>query len=109
MPFVTNHSRCSAAVRSLQIAGPNEIATSLGSFSSGSLFADEERFAGRIASFRDFRGAAIPRRLLSALFKQLSDQPGPAGLMTRANSSAIIDRKSTRLNSSHRTISYAVF
>src|ERR1017187_7869102 len=38
-----------------------------------------------------------------------SDPLGGSGAQTLTNSSASVDRKSTRLNSSHRCISYAVF
>src|SRR5438067_571214 len=39
----------------------------------------------------------------------LADQPLPAGRLRERLSAAAIDRKSTRLNSSHVSISYAVF
>src|SRR5207248_4098522 len=48
----------------------------------------------------DYARAGTPRRLRASAAACRSRRGGP---------SALLDRKSTRLNSSHRTISYAVF
>src|SRR5207248_5006093 len=59
-----------------------------------------------------------PRRLVDAAALRLDDaildlighaEPVPAADAVRFEQQRDVDRKSTRLNSSHRTISYAVF
>src|SRR5207248_11024195 len=46
---------------------------------------------------------------LAELVDQARAQPGRLSYASIGNGSLLQDRKSTRLNSSHRTISYAVF
>src|SRR5258708_32760027 len=60
--------------------------------------------------FRSGRRAARPARARSA--RRLQDQPAPVGQGSprpERGPRAVGDRKSTRLNSSHQIISYAVF
>jgi hypothetical protein len=60
IPFVTSHSRCSAATRSLQISGPNEISLFLTDVPLNDSFEGMERFDFLTVGVRVFRGAGIP-------------------------------------------------
>src|SRR5437867_9017470 len=60
-------------------------------------------------SFRSNARRYGPRRELAASAKERAWEPPGTGTSARDAGAPRRDRKSTRLNSSHRTISYAVF
>src|SRR5437867_8705865 len=55
------------------------------------------------------RSTLFPTRRSSDLFKSVAKNSPPLEMFMVSAETMNIDRKSTRLNSSHRTISYAVF
>src|SRR5690348_17870929 len=64
--------------------------------------------------YRD-RGVPLPRVMAilttygASILNEISEQPGVAVTSPGAVADLMLDRKSTRLNSSHPSISYAVF
>src|SRR5207248_11806821 len=53
--------------------------------------------------------ARLEHSWMGAAKRWLKDRPGMSRLFVPVKKAGRLDRKSTRLNSSHRTISYAVF
>src|SRR2546426_8172478 len=69
--------------------------------------ADDDRALRRIAEMADIREAVDIH--LRRVFEELVHEHGPFGRCFDRETHVMLDRKSTRLNSSHLVISYAVF